>query len=262
MICVIHSGRIRLPRRAPRNLGYKKCLLIESTLLYSHETMSSSSSEAPLESSPLFRVILADDHKVLRFGLKTILRELPGVEVVAEAGDGRELLEKTKSCPCDLVIMDLSMPRMDGLQALEAIHFEFPEIMVLIFSVHREKEFLRQALSRGVKGYLLKDDEIEHVLEAVRSIRAGGTYFSQDLTAHLVEDYNLLRDGEVNLSILTRREREILRLIAQGSTNREIASSLDISHRTVQTHRSHIMEKLHVKNTAGLVKFAVDNGLI
>ena len=208
-----------------------------------------------------YHLILADDHRVLRLGMRTLLTRTDEFQVVGEAGNGRELLELLEKHPCRLVILDLSMPEMDGLKALDIMRTRFPDIRVLVFSMHREREFFRTALARGVDGYILKDDDLEKIPVAVREIRAGRKFFSNELTSFIAEDYAVLHDT-MSLELLTRREKEIMEMIARGLTNKEIAESLTISPRTVQTHRSNIMEKLDLKNTAELVKYAIDRGVV
>lgn len=206
------------------------------------------------------RIAIADDHVVLRYGLRTLLSRYPEFEVVGEAGDGAELLSLLAEVPCDLVLLDLSMPGMDGLKALEALKKAHPSVRVVIFSMHKEREFFRQAVAQGVAGYILKDDDFERIPIALRDVLAGRKYFSSEMTSLLADEYNILRDG-MSLELLTRREREVLKLIAEGLTSRSIAEKLDISFRTVQTHRGNLMEKLGIHNTAELVRYALDRGL-
>ena len=208
-----------------------------------------------------YKIMLADDHQVLRFGMRSLLSREDEFEVVGEAENGRELLEKLESIACDLIVLDLSMPELDGLKALELIKKNFPEIKVLIFSMHKEREFFKTALSRGVNGYILKDDDLSKIPIAIKDIRDGRKYFSPELTSFIVEDYSRSHDN-ISLELLTRRELEVLKYIAKGASSREIAEDLAISHRTVQTHRSNIMEKLGIKKATGLVKFALENGIL
>ena len=206
------------------------------------------------------RIAIADDHVVLRYGLRTLLARFPEFEVVGEAGDGEELLALLARVPCDLVLLDLSMPGMDGLKALDVMRKLHTDIRVVIFSMHKEREFFRQAVALGVAGYILKDDDFERIPIALRDVLHGRKYFSSEMTSLLANEYTLLRDG-MSLELLTRREREVLKHIAGGLTSREIAEQLDISFRTVQTHRSNLMEKLEIHNTAELVRYALDRGL-
>lgn len=208
-----------------------------------------------------FRIIIADDHDILRFGLKNLIQRDPELEVIGEARDGQALLTLLESKKCDLIILDLSMPGMDGLKALDEIRKNQPNLKIMILTMHKEREFFRHALSRNVQGYLLKDDNFEKILHAIHEIRAGKKSYSQELASFIVEDYNLLRDSQLSQELLTRREREILKMIAQGKTNKEIGAELNISPRTIQTHRTNIQQKLDLKNTAEMVKFAISRGL-
>ncbi|MCR9141809.1 MAG: response regulator transcription factor [bacterium] len=215
------------------------------------------------DNSP-YKILLADDHMVLRLGLRNLLGREDSILVVGEAANGEELLELIKHKPCDLVILDLSMPGMNGIQVLEKLRVTYPAVRVLIFTMHKEHEFFRHAVRKGVDGYVLKDDNLELILQAIQEIRAGRKYYSAELTAFAltVEDEAALPEKSIALEVLTRREREILTMIASGATSKEIADDLAISHRTVQTHRSNLLEKLGLKNTAALVKFAVSMGLV
>jgi DNA-binding NarL/FixJ family response regulator len=214
------------------------------------------------DNASLYRIVLADDHTVLRLGLRNLLAREATLGVAGEAGNGEELLTLLKSVPCDLVILDLSMPGMNGIQVLEKLRATYPAVRVLIFTMHKEKEFFRHALRKGVDGYVLKDDNLELVLQAIKEIRSGRKYYSADLTAFVLEEDEKAHDSRVSLELLTPREKEILKMIAAGATNKEIADDLAISYRTVQTHRSNLMEKLGLKNTAALVKYAVANQLV
>lgn len=213
-----------------------------------------------------YKVILADDHMVLRLGLRNLLGRDESILVVGEAANGEELLQLLKTCPADLVVLDLSMPGMNGIQVLEKLRAGYPELRVLIFTMHKEQEFFRHAVKKGVHGYVLKDDNLDLILQAIREIRAGRKYYSSEVTAYALNNEEdateTLPEERLSLEVLTRREREILQMIAAGATSKEIADDLAISHRTVQTHRYHLMEKLGLKNTAALVKFAVSMGLI
>ncbi len=208
-----------------------------------------------------YRIIIADDHDILRFGLKNLIIKDPSLEVVAEAQDGQTLLDLLEKKKCDLVILDLSMPGLDGLKALDRIRARHGDLQILILTMHKEREFFRHALARGVQGYMLKDDSFDRILFAIHEIRAGRKSYSAEIASFIVEDYNLIRDSQMSQEILTRREKEILKMIAGGMTNREIGKSLEISPRTIQTHRTNIMQKLDLKNTAEMVKFAIERGL-
>ena len=198
---------------------------------------------------------------MVRSGLRNLIQQDESLRVVAEAVDGEELPSILRENPCDMLILDLSMPRMNGLQILSNLKEEFPELRVLILTMHKEKEFFRRAVSRGVHGYILKDDMLESVHQAIGEIRAGRKSYSAELTSHIADDYMRVRDG-LATSLLTPRETQVLKLIASGKTNREIASDLDIGVRTVETHRKNIMDKLDIRNASGLTRYAVDHGIV
>lgn len=208
------------------------------------------------------KIALADDHAILRSGLKNLIAREEGLEVVGEASNGRELISILESTDCDLVILDLSMPELNGLQTLDIIRHRFSELKTLILSMHREREYFRQAVLKGADGYILKDDVFERLINAIRDIMAGRKSYSSELVTYLAEEYVAEVEAEPVLEILTKREREILKSIANGLKNRDISEELDISVRTVETHRANIMQKLGINNTASLVKFAISNRLV
>lgn len=210
------------------------------------------------------RIVLADDHKILREGLRHLLETQLGHSVVGEADTGLKALDLVNSKNPDLVIMDLSMPDMNGIEATRSIHENHPEIKIIALSMHSDKRFVADMLSAGASAYLLKDcafDELETAIEAVTS---EGSYVSTDLRSSLLDDYVKKLQGkfdEIELS-LTPRERHVLLLLAEGFTTKEIASQLSVSSKTVETHRAHLMEKLGVESVAALIKFAIRQGLI
>jgi DNA-binding NarL/FixJ family response regulator len=208
-----------------------------------------------------YRIILADDHALFRSGVRRILEEVPGVEVVGEAADGMELLALLKEMTPDLVILDISMPRLRGLEAIQEIKTSHPQVQVLILTMHKDEEYLSYALGAGAAGFILKQDADPELLEALTTIRRGKTYLSPAIS-EVVPD--LLRrrqkpDGTPK-EVLTHREREILTLLADGKSSKEIGELLFISLRTVQNHRANIMKKLKVKRTTDLIKYAVQKG--
>lgn len=209
-----------------------------------------------------YRIIICDDHKILRAGLKNLIAEVDDLQVAGEANNGKELLELLEKWPADLVILDLSMPEMTGLAALEELRKKWPNLKVLVLTMHKEREYLRKAMKLGIDGYILKDDVFEKLISAIRDIQQGRKSISNDLIASFMEEYHVIREGEASLELLTRREREVLRYIAQGLTNREAAEKMDISVRTVEAHRARIMEKLQISSVAGLVKYAMEKGLV
>ncbi len=212
-----------------------------------------------------YRIVLADDHAMFRRGVRRIIQEGEDLEVVGEAGDGLELLEIIKKSPPDMVIVDVSMPNLRGLEATREIKIAFPGTKVIILTMHKDKEYLYHALSAGAEGYLLKEDADIELFSAIKTIRQGGTYISHLLAPHLTDIFLELqrgREGQGNLptELLTTREREIIKLIAEGKSSKEIAGLLYISSRTVQHHRANLMRKLNFKKTADLVKYAIQKG--
>jgi len=210
-----------------------------------------------------YKIILADDHVMFRKGVKKILEEDGCVSVIGEVGDGLGLLNLSKTTFPDMVILDVSMPKMDGITATKEIKTKLPKVKVLLLTMHNDEEYLRQALEAGADGYLLKNDADTELFAAIDEIQHDKPYISptisKDLAKHFVYSCrkNVKRSSAVALSM---REREILRLIAQGKTSKEIAKELFISHRTVDNHRKHIMEKLNLRNIASLVRYAVLKG--
>ncbi len=210
-------------------------------------------------------ILLADDHVMFRRGIRRIIQSIPDVEVVGEASDGFELLELLKKSKPDLVVMDISMPYLRGLEATREIKLISPEIKVLILTMHKDKEYLFHALTAGAEGYLLKEDADSELLTAIATLRKGGTYISPLLSPQLADLFlEKSRPGGEQMTApaehLTVREREILKLIAEGKSSREIGELLFISSRTVQHHRANIMRKLNIKKTADLVKYAIQKG--
>lgn len=209
-----------------------------------------------------YRIIIADDHHVFRLGLKKLIENSDEFEIVAEAGNGRELIERIETVQCDLVISDISMPEMSGIDAIMHIKSRNPEIKVMVLSMHKDREYFRKILSTGIDGYLLKDDIFEKIVSAIRSIRRGVKSFSDELTSNIIEDYNTIQDSTVRVELLTKREKEVLVMIAEGMSNKQIAEKIDISVRTVEAHRAHLMDKLDLENVQEIVKFAMQMGLI
>ena len=211
-----------------------------------------------------YRIVLADDHALLRQGIRKIIEESRDMIVVGEAGDGLELLDLLKKETPNLVILDISMPNLRGIEAVSEIKQSYPEIEILILSMHKKKEYLYHSLSAGAMGYVLKDDTDTELLAAIKSIRGGEIYLSSLLAKELTKDFMRVSSGdhEFPTQILTLREREVLKLVAEGKTSAEIASLLFISARTVQNHRANIMKKLNLKRTADLVKYAILHGYV
>lgn len=209
-----------------------------------------------------YRIVLADDHIMLRQGLKRIIREVGDLQVVGEASDGLELLDLLKKLTVHMVILDISMPNLRGIEATREIKMIRPDVKVLILTMHKNKEYLYHAISAGAEGYLLKEDADTELISAIEAIRRGGNYISPLLFGELTDDLVKTRRGkcEPPLEYLTIREREILKLIAEGKSNKEIADLLFISVRTVEHHRANLMEKLNLKKTADVVKYAISKG--
>ncbi len=210
------------------------------------------------------RVILADDHEMFRSGLKGLLEKEPDFKVVAQAEDGEKLLEKLRKVTVDCVVMDLSMPNLDGLATLKEIQKEFPKTKCLVLTMQKDEEHFKRAMANGAKGYILKDRAFDSLVIAIKMVMKGKSYVSSAISEIITNQYlSSVREGDSpSLEILTSREKEILKLIAQGHANKNIATKLKISIRTVETHRSHLIHKLGLKTTAALVKYAIAKGII
>jgi DNA-binding NarL/FixJ family response regulator len=211
------------------------------------------------------RVLLADDHGIVRRGLKTLLQSEPGVTVVAEAADGLEALRLCGEHQPDLMILDVGMPKLNGIEVAARAQKLDRAPRSIILSMHSDESYIIRALAAGARAYLLKDATDEDLLPAVRSVAAGKPYFSPAVTAVLVEDYvrRLQAKGLTDTyHLLTDREKEVLQLLAEGRSNKEVASELELSLSTVETHRSNLMQKLNLHNTAELVLYAVRKGII
>jgi len=207
-----------------------------------------------------YRVILADDHVLVRHGLRRILEENPNLEINGEVGDGLELLSLLNKISPDLVILDVSMPNLRGIEAIPEIHRIQPGVKVLILTMHNEEEYLYQAISAGADGYLLKEDAEKELFSAIESIQNGRVYISPSLADRSMQNWVAIRRGEdssFDTRILTMRQREILKLIAEGKSNKEIGDLLCISVRTVERHRANVMNKLNIRKTAELVQYAL-----
>jgi DNA-binding NarL/FixJ family response regulator len=211
----------------------------------------------------LIRVLLVDNHTLVRAGLRALIQNIQGIQVVAEAGDGREALRSLGEYQPDVVLMDIAMPEMNGLEAAAHVVKEFPLVRVVILSMHANEEYVLQALRLGAMGYLLKDAGISELELALRAVCQGETYLSPAVSKHVVSNY-LQRVGNKSSSStqLTSRQREILQLIAEGRTTKEIAELLYISVKTVETHRMQLMKRLDIFDVAGLVRYAIRMGLV
>ncbi|MBM4275279.1 MAG: response regulator transcription factor [Deltaproteobacteria bacterium] len=215
----------------------------------------------------LYQIVLADDHVMFRRGVKRIVQSLGDVEVVGEAGDGLELLEVLKKTQPQMVIMDISMPNLRGLEATREVKNLHPDVKILILTMHKDKEYLYHAFSAGAEGYLLKEDADTELLSAIDTLRRGGSYVSPLLPLQITDLFRKksrygLDPFKVPGEDLTSREKVIIKLIAEGKSSKEIGELLYISSRTVQHHRANIMRKLNVKRTADLVKYAIQKGFV
>ena len=203
------------------------------------------------------RVVLADDHELVRSGIKSLLSMVDGVEVIAEASDGSELIKLVDSLAPDLVMTDISMPGMDGITAIGEIHKCHPQVKLLVLSMYDTVDFVKRAVANGACGYLMKDAPPFELEQAVRSVMATGSYYSPVIAQRLLQPSEPTADDE-----LTQRQVEILKLIAQGRASKEIAFELGLSPKTVDVHRARIMDRLHLNDIASLTLYAVRKGLI
>jgi two-component system response regulator NreC len=209
------------------------------------------------------RIILADDHQMTREGLRSLLEELPDMEVVAEAETGNQTLKLTGELTPDIVVMDIVMPDLNGMEAALRITSEFPDVKVIGLSMHSERQFVVGMLKSGASGYLLKNCGFQELAEAIRRVNRGGTYITPAISDVVVKEVQKpLQNGVGPLtSKLTSREREVLQLIAEAKTSKEIAALLFLSEKTVHSHRKKIMEKLNAKNSSELTRIAIKEGI-
>jgi DNA-binding NarL/FixJ family response regulator len=208
----------------------------------------------------MIRILLADDHALVRHGFRMILAAQPDMEIAGEAGNGREAVELAQKLKPDVVVMDVAMPELNGIEATRRIIELAPRARVLALSMHKDAVYVREILRAGARGYLLKDSADADLLAAVRAVAKGEGYLSPGVSDAVLSDYR--RHVTDPLDLLTSREREVLQLIAEGKTNKEIATSLSLSVYTVEAHRGRLMEKLNLHSTGELVRFAVRSGLV
>jgi len=208
------------------------------------------------------RVLLADDHTLMRAGVRALLDELPGCEVVAEAGDGYEALELLRQHRPDVALMDIDMKRMNGLEAMAAAKREFPHLHVIMLSMHSEKQYVMQALRDGASGYLHKDAATVELELALNVVMKGDVYLSPGVSKQVAEGFVREAESADPVALLTPRQREILMLVAEGHNTKEIAFRLGLSTKTVEAHRTQLMERLDIHDIAGLVRFTIRAGLI
>lgn len=214
--------------------------------------------EAPL------RVLLADDHALVRAGLRALLNDLPGIEVVAETGDGREALRLVRERKPDIAMIDISMPGLNGLDVAARIAHDRPATRVIIVSMHGDDATVRRALTAGAAGYLLKNSDRAELEMALRTVARGDTWLTPTLTKRVVAAFTQeTKSPEAGpFAALTPRQREVLQLVAEGYSNKEIAQRLDVAPKTVETHRTELMERLGIHGVAGLVRYAIQVGLV
>jgi len=206
-------------------------------------------------------ILLVDDHQLFLEGIKTMLDGYQEFKVIADANDGEEVFAKLKLYYIDIIILDIQMPRMNGMKTAEILKEKYPEIKILTLSMHNEKAFIEKMFFSGVDGYLLKNTTKEELVNAIRTICNGGKYFSPDIMSSILHPTVLSRNGSFAHPELSKREIEILALIARELSNPQIAEQLHLSIQTINTHRKNLLRKLNVKNTAGLVKYALNNNL-
>ena len=213
----------------------------------------------------MIRILLADDHTVMRRGLRFLLESQPDFTVVAEAADGREALQQAEATHPDVAVLDVAMPNLSGIEAAQRIAAQMPNIAIVILSMHSDEGYVLRALKAGARGYLLKDAAEGDLIEAIKAVSQGKTFFSSEISKMLVEDYIReirTRGVEDSYELLTSREREILQLLVEGNSNKEIASRLNVSPHTVETHRRNLQDKLNLHSFAELILYAVRKRII
>lgn len=209
------------------------------------------------------KIVIADDHQLFREGIAKLLSNAPEIEVVAQAENGEEAVEKVRDYSPDMILMDIGMPKLNGIEATRLIAIEFPEVKILVLSMHTEKEYIKDILDAGASGYLLKMCTYTQLIEGIKSVAEGRKYLSEQVTEIVLKDYLAKEEGNLDpKAALSKRELEILKLFAEGKSSREISESLFISIKTVGTHKQHILKKLKLKTNADMVKYALKQGLI
>ncbi len=209
------------------------------------------------------KVLLVDDHQIIIDGLKSLLKNSDEIFVACEANNGREALRILDLLELDVVLMDIDMPVMNGIDTLKEIRKQGSDVKVIILSMHNEAGMIKSMMNIGANGYLLKSSSQDELINAIRKVAGGHQYFSTEVTLSLLnKNQNSFQDSNPQIELLTDRETEIIQLIAEGFSNKEIGNKLFISHRTVDTHRTNIMKKLNVSNIAGLISYAIKNGIV
>jgi DNA-binding NarL/FixJ family response regulator len=211
------------------------------------------------------KILLAEDHSILREGLRALLANTPNLEIVGEAADGQEAIQQARLLEPHLILMDLSMPHINGTEAIRAIKRRNPDIKIIALTVHKSEEYVRATLDAGADGYVLKDDTRHDLLTAIESVQKGKIYLSPGICNQVVTGFlggSSSTPSSASWDMLTDRERAVLKLIAEGQKNREIADYLSVSLKTVEKHRSNLMKKLDLHNAAALTAYAIENGLV
>ncbi len=210
----------------------------------------------------MIKILLADDHKLFREGLKLLIERNPSMKVIAEADDGREAINLAGKLKPDLIIMDVRMPEIGGMEATVTIKEEYPEIKIVALSMHSDKRFIKGMLKAGALGYMLKDNAFEEVIDCIKNVVAGKLHLCSRITEILARDFSDISSEGAEENKLSPREIEILKLIAEGLGTKQIAASLGVSTKTVETHRRRLMSKLKIYNIADLTKYAIKEGIV
>ena len=208
------------------------------------------------------RVLLVDDHTVLRDGLKALLNHEYDLEVIGDASDGREAIMLAETLEPDLIITDIAMPGLNGIESVRILRQNQPQLKIIILSMYSNQEYVLEALQAGANGYVVKQADAGEVLTAIRAVMAGGAYLSPTISKHLIDDYLSQNPEDFSGPRLTTREREVAQLLAEGESTRSISERLTISIKTVETHRMNIMKKLNAKNQTDIIKYALKKGWI
>ncbi|MCX5785088.1 MAG: response regulator transcription factor [Elusimicrobia bacterium] len=209
-------------------------------------------------------ILICDDHKIFREGLRALLEKQPGIKVAGEARDGLEAVHLCRELSPDIVIMDISMPGLNGIEAARKIAKAKKTARVIALSMHNDRKYVTEIFKAGARAYLLKDSAFEELLDAIKAVSCGRVFLSAGITSLVLSDYikNPAKNSQSAFTLLSAREREVLQLFAEGLSTKEISAKLGVSVKTVETHRKRIMEKLNIKNIAGLTKYAVKEGLV
>ena len=212
----------------------------------------------------MIEILIADDHRVFREGIASLLAEETHLKIIGEAGSGQEVLQYLQMAQPDVILMDISMENGNGIETTKIIKNQYPEIKILVLSMHDESDYIIRVLDAGADSYILKDAGSDELIKAIEIVHSGDTYYSQEVSQHIIQYLKGKRTSNSNKKgvPISKREYEILKLIAEENSNAEIADQLFISVRTVETHKRNIIEKLEVKNTVGLVKYALKHGII